>query len=1370
MFRKIVARTILFVLVFAFLVWQGWNMFSVNNGLKNLIVSQLKARLGEACSIEKLRVGLGSVQLSKVKLVFRDSPYQLEVDELRLGYNLTSLLRGAGEIQKTAEEITFYKPQLILTYNAKKDTKQDVGLSLDMTEEQQEQYRSIIKEYDFIKKITISEGEIRIHESSSNKSTRVSRKINGWAYTDDNARAWLRVAGHLFDSKEYNMVIYGQFNLDSGRLDFVNVDLHDYKLGGDVPFVLPNYFDVMEGTVNGQLNITERLQPTRGFNIEGGVKLNNGRMKLVNENLFFDDIQFDARIKDWNLYIKSALQNINGSPTKLEGAIKNLLAPELDVRLTSQQFEVEEFLRKFLPQKNIALKGRSQLDLTFTDSFARPQITGIVKADSLWLSSYKFSALETKVKLQNLAMSFEDISGSLKNADISGSGNIDFASPEKLMDFKLVMTGDFTNELEKLGAPPTDHCVGQSQIRIFGPLATPVSRGEFKLFFTEESSQSLALNGSFTYSDRQLTLNTVSSDNQFRLNVSARNLFSAPKYSIEASNLEKLFVLFPNPELTFVRKHYHLNLSAEGTRSRPSVVLDGYRRDNYEKSFEIATDTSVARDSKSLLGSIVLFPNSDQSIPGDFEIDLSDGVKLNRLRVGDRVNGSVELSQKQGGPVNGTILVSNFQFSKLNSLLGNVLPAIEGDLFGRIDVDTHEGSPKYFGDLWLFNGFIKQSGPYKGEVSFAANSSEIVCRRLSLEKTDATSILAKGEYNLSTREINADIAAHDVNVRELIRVVTGKTDLVDGTAMIQVTLKGRGPKIPLYGKVEIRKPQVLTFKFDEGLFQFGNEHAANGSYISRDALSIGHAELRKFNTFDLVGPVLLPLTGNESINLRMAGDGNFLALLSDIDPYFEKTSSTGHLDLHMSGTYSRPNFSDSKLTCQNGIMYLSSVTSKIENFEADLRVQSGDYFLDIVKLQGSIRNEPFWISNTNDFTGLNHGIYEPLRVAGDDLNLGAIILRTGPHGVPVNIPSLMEGGDIGWFRLVGKDSLEQFFVAGPWAHPVVRGEVRINNANVVFPFDEGAGGDEYTLVQKILDNLNWDVRARSIKDTRYVKQFTTGVYVNMEVDPKNSELNFSGILSDSTFRIGGKVESTRGEFEYIDLTFRVEKFGAEFDHSSLYPVVYGRAWTVVRDTTNVPSDVYLELYTMDDLTNREVTKGRWDRLNIKLSSEFPGYAQTEKDIMATLGYSSNTVEEQATRAVGYSTDKFIFRPIMRPIERQLERRLGLDVVRFSYALTRNFLDANLNNEELGAKLALLRSSRLVLGKYLTNDLYVIYTGELKAGVDYRYQDKGVGLQHIVGLEYRLNPRWLLQMEYDYNTLLQKQKDDKKIWLRHSFPF
>jgi len=55
-------------------------------------------------------------------------------------------------------------------------------------------------------------------------------------------------------------------------------------------------------------------------------------------------------------------------------------------------------------------------------------------------------------------------------------------------------------------------------------------------------------------------------------------------------------------------------------------------------------------------------------------------------------------------------------------------------------------------------------------------------------------------------------------------------------------------------------------------------------------------------------------------------------------------------------------------------------------------------------------------------------------------------------------------------------------------------------------------------------------------------------------------------------------------------------------------------------------------------------------------------------------------------------------------------------------------------------------------------------------MDYRYQHEGFGLSHKVGLEYRINPSLLLQMEYDYNSLMLMRREDKRILLRHSFPF
>jgi len=38
------------------------------------------------------------------------------------------------------------------------------------------------------------------------------------------------------------------------------------------------------------------------------------------------------------------------------------------------------------------------------------------------------------------------------------------------------------------------------------------------------------------------------------------------------------------------------------------------------------------------------------------------------------------------------------------------------------------------------------------------------------------------------------------------------------------------------------------------------------------------------------------------------------------------------------------------------------------------------------------------------------------------------------------------------------------------------------------------------------------------------------------------------------------------------------------------------------------------------------------------------------------------------------------------------------------------------------------------------------------------------------LEYRINPQILLELEYDYDSLMLYNRDDKRVVLRHWFPF
>jgi hypothetical protein len=248
------------------------------------------------------------------------------------------------------------------------------------------------------------------------------------------------------------------------------------------------------------------------------------------------------------------------------------------------------------------------------------------------------------------------------------------------------------------------------------------------------------------------------------------------------------------------------------------------------------------------------------------------------------------------------------------------------------------------------------------------------------------------------------------------------------------------------------------------------------------------------------------------------------------------------------------------------------------------------------------------------------------------------------------------------------------------------------------------------------------------------------------------------------------------------MNFRVEQFGVDFDRSSLIPVAYGTAKTTVTDSLGISSNIVLTLQTVDntmdkklvdDIVRQEQGRARFDKIRFKLSSDNPNIGSSEAQIMASLGYSANNLQGSAIAAIGSGTDNLLFRPLFRPVERELEQAFGLDYVRFSSQLTKNIILFNLNNNiELNNRLALLESTKIIVGKYLANRFFLQYTGQLESGVGYRYKQKHLGLHHTIGLEYQLAPQVLVELEYDYDSLMLKGKnrDDKRIVLRHWFPF
>jgi len=378
----------------------------------------------------------------------------------------------------------------------------------------------------------------------------------------------------------------------------------------------------------------------------------------------------------------------------------------------------------------------------------------------------------------------------------------------------------------------------------------------------------------------------------------------------------------------------------------------------------------------------------------------------------------------------------------------------------------------------------------------------------------------------------------------------------------------------------------------------------------------------------------------------------------------------------------------------------------------------------------------------------------------------------------------------------GKEESESFYFFGPVEKPQVRGKVILSESRVTFPFlvEEGEVSDfEEDKVMDFLMNINWDVTAISGTGNRYfvdIPAVIGEVYLDLNIDNVSEGLDFTGRLSDESFKVGGSVESTRGRVEYLDINFRVDRFGIVFNKFELLPEVYGRAWTTTRDSLDFPRDVYLVLYTIDPETKQEVAQGRWEDFRFKLISSDPGIGETQENVLAYLGYSVDNISSKAGDIGASLTDNLLIRPLVRPLERKMERGLRLDYVRLSLQITSNLLYFGLQPRwkflpessylrfgyinTFDPALLLLQSSEITIGKYVLNDFYFTYSGQLVS----IYDEPKLGLNHRFGVEYRLLQNLLLEFEYDrflfkptYSLQYDRNRfQDFRIRLKHSFNF
>ncbi len=288
-----------------------------------------------------------------------------------------------------------------------------------------------------------------------------------------------------------------------------------------------------------------------------------------------------------------------------------------------------------------------------------------------------------------------------------------------------------------------------------------------------------------------------------------------------------------------------------------------------------------------------------------------------------------------------------------------------------------------------------------------------------------------------------------------------------------------------------------------------------------------------------------------------------------------------------------------------------------------------------------------------------------------------------------------------------------------------------------------------------------------------VADYLDHISVDAIVTPTEIPLTMEGAIVDSTLRLDGKLGATSGSADYLDQTFWIEKLQAEFDETDIFPIISGRSATYGVDSVGRTVPVYLTIYEIDDETNTRVPFGRFEDVTYVLEAD--GYPDQEQ-VLGLLGYDFTNLSqgkaEQLLTRTALTAAKRIW---LDPISRRLERATFLDEISLtpgggaSASIFRQQKETVLRDTlESSGAVRFLKGSNVTVGKYLSKDLFVTYTGELAEAAG-EIEGGRLGLIHYWNLQYRVDrvsPDFVLDFAVEYDEASRRR--DESVALKYSF--
>ena len=1353
-------------------------MSGLDASIKKYILPKIVDTTQVNLDINDFSVGLGTIEFSNVTINLPQKSFKSLIKSIRFDFELYRLFLHPTKPEKALKSIRLVKPRFIYSVDPSVP-KTAVGSKTIAVGK----FLRMLKKIPSIHSLQIEDGRI-IYRNHYGQFLSLAQNLKGRLNTDSSKTLQMDLSGSLFSTDEENFYLSAVYNLQNQVFDS-RLKLTTYHIKNSLLPYFTDWARLNNGLLDGEIRFRFSVKDSSKNRLSAEIHFKN--LAGILKDRAFSQTHFTLSVSGKQLTVPNGQGIFLQEPFSFSAQIENIYRPNLKARfkignVPFKNISVAFAHNNFLKNGRLPLSGLLLADFKNNRYAVRLNSSGFRSRGKFVIKNIYASFYLQKKHFTADAINFITASG----MQVSGKG-VFFPDQHR---FNMELSGFSRMENHSI----LDRLNGKKQtinIVLSADTQSLHTRGHWRYLLAEPADTLLSLSGAILGNGNRFSIQLGKSNiPELKFLMQVKNLMSAPIIQ-KAELLDFPFYNFSsNQLLTKNLKKISTRIELQGKPDRLKGFVELREKDHPQNRFRLNTNIErLYAASRRIRGSFQL-----KDLYGFYDLNITPSELAATINCPAGLFGRLHLDMAKNGLLEGKFHLKDLNIRPLlsDSLLSGKLRML-GQLNGNLELSNTIYDPvlkaKLQGDKFVFN----KVGYYQAQLSVLARKSKIVLDTLSVSLNNLPLMDGNIMITYPGAKIQGNLSGDQIDVEKIISTVFPGYTFLNGMGNFVLTIGGtlRSPRI--VSSVDIRNGRLDKIPFDQISLRLLDKVRKKGRVyrLGDHRLIVNNFTFLRTGQLNLQASGKLPLSTKDSLEMSIDFNGDILHLLPHWAPFFLNGTSNSEINLQLTGTAGRVKIKSGFCRIERGELWMKSVAPHVRNISGLIQKKPGGNQVDFINLKGTVDGRTLTMNTVRHVKTAGRGFLKPWYFKGLNLDFGVIKMETSPKGIELNIPGLMEKEDFGDLYLSGKNKNEAFYFAGPVRHPVAYGNITLFNARLTYPFIVSKiKRNKRNPTVEFLSNMDWDIHMNSAEDVVYhrdIPAYIDNVNAEIFIDESSPGLSFKGIISKHTFHVLGKLTSSRGSLDYLDQNFRVDHFAVEFSAGRPYPLISGRAWTTIRDSIGaVPKTIYLKLYGLEQGTRTETQQVNLENLRFKLESADPQINESQEQVLAQMGFSVANIKNKVTSVGGAITDRYLIRPLLRPIERVLQKSLGVDMVKINSNIAKNLFYSSLggpasNNlffNPYEAKLPylyLMQSSEFTIGKYLSQDLFLTYTGQLVSV--YNHNQSEFNLNHSLGLEYRFLRNVLLEFEYDRESLgyfrlpTKKQYiEDFKIRLRHSFTF